>query len=64
MKEAARRQVTRHLTYYYDDDGSFVINGRLSPEEGAVVEKALDAWEAQLEEQGCSAEPLGAPMRS
>lgn len=57
-EEAKRRQVMRHLTYYYDDDGSFVIKARLSPEEGAVVERALTAFEAELEEEGCSAEPL------
>jgi hypothetical protein len=58
VEEAKHRQVMRHLTYYYDEDGSFVINGRLSPEEGAVVEKALRAFEADMEEEGCSAEPL------
>lgn len=57
-KEAKRRQVMRHLTYYYDDDGSFVIKGRLSPEEGAVVEQALRAFETELEEEGVSAETL------
>ena len=58
LKEARRRQVTRHLTYYYDEDGSFVINGRLSPEEGAVIEKAFKTFESQLEEEGFSAETL------
>jgi len=58
LNDAKRRQATRHLTYYYDDDGSFVINGRLSPEEGAVVERALQAFESELEEQGFSAETL------
>lgn len=61
LDDATRRQLTRHLTYYYDDDGSFVINARLSPEEGAVVEKALEAMERELaddelEEDGRSAE--------
>lgn len=58
LSDAKRRQVTRQLTYYYDDDGSFVIRGRLAPEEGAVVEKALKALEAELEEEGFSAETL------
>src|SRR5687768_925353 len=58
VKDAKRRQVTRHLTYYYDDDGSFVINGRLSAEEGAVVEKALQVYEDRLEEEGFSTETL------
>ena len=58
VKEAKRRQVTRHLTYYFDEDGSFVIRGRLSPEEGAIVEKTLDSLAEGLEEEGCSAEHL------
>jgi hypothetical protein len=41
----------RYLSYYFDDDGSFLLKGRLSAEDGAVVAKALDAtldamWEA------------------
>ncbi|HET7482722.1 MAG TPA: DUF222 domain-containing protein, partial [Actinomycetota bacterium] len=56
--EAKRRLATRHLTYFYDDDGSFVINARLSPEDGAVVEKALQILEGKLEEEGFSAETL------
>jgi hypothetical protein len=34
---------SRALTYYYDDDGTFVIRGRLPAEQGAVVAHALDA---------------------
>jgi hypothetical protein len=33
----------RYLSYYFDDDGSFLLKGRLSAEDGAVVAKALDA---------------------
>ena len=58
VNETRHRQAMRHLTYYYDDDGSFVIKGRLSPEEGAVVEQALRAFEGELEEEGVSAETL------
>ena len=65
MKVAKRRHVTRHLTYDYDDDdGSFVINGRLSPEEGAVVEKALRVFEGQLEEEGFSTETLESELET
>lgn len=56
LDEAKRRQLTRHMTYYYDDDGAFVIKARLAPEEGAVIEKALQAIEADLEKEGASAE--------
>jgi hypothetical protein len=31
----------RSLTTWFDDQGFFIIRGRLTPEEGAVVEKAL-----------------------
>jgi hypothetical protein len=33
----------RELTLYEDDDGSFVVHGRLTPEQGALVKKALEA---------------------
>lgn len=58
LTEARRRQVTRNVTYYYDEDGSFVIHARLSPEEGAVVEEALKTFEEELEETGASAEAI------
>lgn len=58
LKDAKGRQATRHLTYYFDDDGSFVINGRLSPEDGVIVKEALDRIAEPMEEEGCSAEHL------
>ncbi len=33
----------RYLSYYFDDDGSFLMRARLSAEDGAVVAKALEA---------------------
>ena len=41
----------RRLTLYPDDDGSWVIHGRLSPEQGALLSKALDAAKEQLFEE-------------
>jgi 5-methylcytosine-specific restriction endonuclease McrA len=41
--EAARRQKSRALHVYQDEDGMVVIRGRLTPEVGAVVMKALRA---------------------
>ncbi len=38
-----RRQERRNLTTWVDDDGMVVIRGRLSPEVGAVVRRALEA---------------------
>lgn len=36
-----RRHASRHLTLYADEDGSYVIRGRLDPEVGALLERAL-----------------------
>src|SRR5436190_142892 len=41
-KETARRHTARSLRVYRDDDGMVVIRGRLEPEIGALVMKALD----------------------
>jgi hypothetical protein len=41
--EDERRHSARNLTLYIDDDGSYVIRGRLDPETGALLERALEA---------------------
>ena len=45
--EAARQTETRHLhrqlSTWVDDDGMIVIRGRLTPDVGAVVQRALEA---------------------
>jgi hypothetical protein len=50
--DAARRVDERHLqrqvTTWVDDDGMLVIRGRLTPELGAVVQRALDAASDRL----------------
>ena len=38
-----RRHETRHLEVWVDEDGMLVVRGRLSPEVGAVVQRALEA---------------------
>jgi hypothetical protein len=43
LREANARHAERSLSYYFDDDGSLVIKGRLAPEQGASVIKALQA---------------------
>ena len=35
------RHARRELRWYTDDDGSFVVKGRFTPEQGAVIKKAL-----------------------
>jgi hypothetical protein len=42
-KRADRQHARRELRCWYDDDGSLVIRGRLPPEQGALVLKALEA---------------------
>ena len=41
--EADMRHLGRHLSTSVDDDGMVVIRGRLTPELGAVVQRALEA---------------------
>ena len=46
IEEAAderRRHTSRHLDTWVDEDGMLVVRGRLSPEVGAVVQRALEA---------------------
>jgi hypothetical protein len=42
-REAARQHADRALHVHQDDDGMLVVRGRLTPEVGAVVLRALDA---------------------
>jgi hypothetical protein len=37
------RHASRHLSLYIDEDGMYVIRGRLDPEVGALLEKALES---------------------
>ena len=43
-----RRRASRQLTMYVDEDGSYVVRGRLDPEVGALLERALDAASTAL----------------
>jgi 5-methylcytosine-specific restriction endonuclease McrA len=42
-REAARQHTRRALHVYQDQDGMVVLRGRLAPEEGALLLRALDA---------------------
>jgi hypothetical protein len=42
-EESARRDKRRAVRVYHDDDGMVVIRGRLAPEVGALLERALEA---------------------
>src|SRR5690606_17373669 len=37
------RYLARELTCFFDDDGMLVLRGRMTPEDGAVFKKAMDA---------------------
>lgn len=45
--EALERENERHalrdLNWYFDDDGSFVMKGRFTPEQGMVIQKVLES---------------------
>ncbi|MPY87704.1 MAG: DUF222 domain-containing protein [Luteitalea sp.] len=47
-RETAWRHEQRHLATWVDEDGMVVIRGRLTPELGAVVQRALEAAADQL----------------
>ncbi len=47
-QEADARHLSRHLTTWIDDDGMLVLRGRLTPEVGAVLHRALEAAADQL----------------
>ncbi len=42
-REAARQHASRALHVYQDEDGTMVLRGRLTPEVGALLLRALDA---------------------
>ncbi len=50
--EERRRHANRALHMYQDEDGMVVLRGRLTPEAGAVLMRALDAAREALYQQG------------
>jgi uncharacterized protein DUF222/HNH endonuclease len=44
----AQRHASRYLRIYEDEDGMFVVRGRLDPEVGALLQKALESAEDQI----------------
>ncbi|NOR19144.1 MAG: DUF222 domain-containing protein, partial [Xanthomonadales bacterium] len=51
LEQENLRYAKRELSLYEDNDGFWVIRGRLTPEQGALLSKALDAAEDQLFEE-------------
>jgi hypothetical protein len=58
-KEADARHLSRQLKTWIDDDGMVVLRGRLTPELGAVVLRALDAAVDVLFQEAKDAPPAG-----
>ncbi|MBI2204473.1 MAG: DUF222 domain-containing protein, partial [Candidatus Rokubacteria bacterium] len=56
-RESERQHRSRGVHVYQDDDGMFVIRGRLTPEMGALLQRALDAARAALYPPGREADP-------
>jgi hypothetical protein len=50
-RETAHRHKSRALHVYQDEDGTWTIRGRLTPEVGAVLVQALDAGREALYQQ-------------
>jgi len=55
-QETAARLLHRQLDVWVDDDGMVVVRGRLSPEVGAVVQRALEAASDQLYQESAAAD--------
>jgi hypothetical protein len=51
MDEESRREHARELYWFQDEDGMWVIHGRLPPEQGQLVVKALEAVTRPLQEE-------------
>ncbi|MEE4184204.1 MAG: DUF222 domain-containing protein [Gammaproteobacteria bacterium] len=51
LEQANRVHAVRECSWYVDDDGSYVLNARLSPEQGARVAQALDAALSTINEE-------------
>jgi len=43
LERDKRRHALRELCWYVDDDGSWVCRGRFTPEQGALIQKAIEA---------------------
>ena len=56
-REAARQHASRGLHVTHDEDGTVIIRGRLTPEAGALLMRALDAAGEALYQRTRRAEP-------
>ena len=56
-RQADQRHLGRTVSTWVDDDGMLVIRGRLTPEQGAVVHRALEAAADRLFQEARQAAP-------
>ena len=59
LRDATRQDASRALHVYQDEDGTVVVRGRLTPETGALLLRALDAARTKLYRKATPAD--GAP---
>ncbi len=59
-RQTEKRHLNRQLSTWVDDDGMVVIRGRLTPEIGAVVQRALEAGADRLFREGRAASTCNA----
>ena len=60
-RESARQHASRSLQVYQDEDGMVVVRGRLEPEAGALLMRALDAARETLYRRRRGGEAATAP---
>lgn len=59
LEHANDRHRRRSLSYFFDDEGFFIVRGQLSPEDGVVLMEALDTAERSLREEMPKSGPDG-----
>jgi 5-methylcytosine-specific restriction endonuclease McrA len=62
-EESARHDKSRAVRVYHDDDGTVVIRGRLAPEVGAVLLRALEAARETLYQRSRAEVPANDPAQ-
>src|SRR5438105_12064312 len=62
--ESARQHATRGLHIYPDDDGTVVVRGRLTPESGALLLRAMEAARETLYRRSRDAQSAAAAGRN
>jgi hypothetical protein len=63
-REARRQHARRSLQVYQDEDGAVVVRGRLAPEVGALLLRALDAAREVIYQRGRAGGPVPPPTRA